>query len=310
MKFLARLNQPWIHFILLGCLLYYLQGLFFPEPKPVVGPLTQERIEALQQQWLAGTGRLPSAQQLDRMVSAELDRDMLFHRALELDLHLYDTVVYQRLLRNMSFLQLGEGLSEQELYEQALEMRLHLSDEVIKRRLIQIMEQLLLGFSPPEPVTEEELQAEFESRREELRRPPRYSIEHVYFNSEREAEAEAAIARINSESLDAAAALELSSPFLPGYRFIRQSPDQLARQFGSAFVSNLEAAGPQAGSWVGPVRSTYGLHYVWVNEIEAAREATLDEVMQQLQRDIESRKRAAALQQSIDDMRTGYEVRK
>ena len=108
---------------------------------------------------MAATGLLPSAEQLDRMVTTELDRDMLFQRALELDLHLYDTVVYQRLLRNMSFLQLGEGMSEQEQYQQALEMRLHLGDEVVKRRLIQVMEQLLLGFSPPEAPTEEELRA-------------------------------------------------------------------------------------------------------------------------------------------------------
>ena len=197
MKLLARLNRPWIHFIVLGCLLYYLQGVLFPEPKPVIGPLSPARIEALQQQWLAATGRLPTGEQLERMVGAELDRDMLFQRALELKLHLYDTVVYQRLLRNMSFLQLGEGMSEQEQYQQALDMRLHLGDEVIKRRMIQVMEQLLLGFNPPAAPTEEALQAEFESRREELRLPPRYSIEHVYFNADREAEAAAAVAAIS-----------------------------------------------------------------------------------------------------------------
>ena len=120
-------------------------------------------MEALQQQWFASTGRLPDPEQLDRMVTAELDRDMLFQRALELDLHLYDTVVYQRLLLNMSFLQMGEGMTEQERYEQALEMRLHLGDEVVKRRLIQVMEQLLLGYYPPQPPTEADLLAEFET---------------------------------------------------------------------------------------------------------------------------------------------------
>lgn len=306
----ARLNRPWFHFIVLGCLLYYLQGVFFPIPLPVIGPLGGARIEALQQQWLASTGRLPNSEQLDRMVTAELDRDMLFQRAVELDLHLYDTVIYQRLLLNMGFLQLGEGKTKQEQYEQALEMRLHLGDEVVKRRLIQVMEQLLLGFNPPTPVTEADLTAEFELRREELRRPPRYSIEHIYFNAQRKEEAEAAIARINEEGLDAAAALELSSPFLPGYRFTRQSPDQLARQFGSGFVNNLQAVDPQAGSWVGPIGSTYGLHYVWVSEVEPGRDATLDEVRPQLLRDLESRASAAALQQGIESMREQYEVRK
>ena len=308
MTLLARLNRPWLHFIVLGILLYWLQGALFPAAKPVVGPLSQARIEALQQQWFASTGRVPTPEQLDRMVSAELDRDMLFQRAIELNLHLYDSVVYQRLLLNMSFLQLGEGKSEQEQYEQALEMRLHLGDEVVKRRLIQVMEQLLLGYYPPSPPTEAELEAEFESRREELRRPPRYWIEHVYFNAGREGEVDAAIATINEQQLDAEAALELSSPFLPGYRFSGQSPDQLARQFGSEFVTNLQAADPRPGTWVGPIRSTYGQHYVWVSEVEPGRDATLEEVRPQLMRDLESRASDAALQESIAALRQQYEV--
>ena len=160
----------------------------------------------------------------------------------------------------------------------------------------------------PLPPTEADLAAEFESRREDLRRPPRYSIEHIYFNAAREPEAEAAIARIKAENLDAQAALQLSSPFLPGYRFTRQSPDQLARQFGSEFVANLQAADPQERSWVGPIRSTYGLHYVWVEEVEAGRDATLEEVRTQLLRDLESRAGDEALQRSIEALREQYEV--
>ncbi|MCB1689498.1 MAG: peptidyl-prolyl cis-trans isomerase [Halioglobus sp.] len=309
MKFLSRLNRPWLHFIVLGSVLYYLQGEFFPEPRPVLGPLSEARIEALQQQWFASVGRPPTAEQLERMKQAELDRDMLFQRAVELELHLYDTVVYQRLLLNMRFLQMGEGKSDEELYQMALDMRLHLGDEVIKRRLIQVMEQLMLASNPPQEPTEAEIVAEFEQRREELRRPPRYSIEHIYFNREREAEAEAVIAKIQQESLTPEQARQLSSPFLPGYQFTGQTPDQLARHFGASFVENLQKENPSPGHWVGPVRSTYGLHYVWVDALEPARDATVDEVRLQLQRDLESRAREAALKESIEAMRQHYEIR-
>jgi parvulin-like peptidyl-prolyl isomerase len=309
MKLLSRLNRPWLHFIVLGSLLFYLQGEVFPEPKPVLGPLSETRIEALQQQWFASVGRAPTAEQLERMVQAELDRDMLFQRAVELELHLYDTVVYQRLLMNMRFLQMGEGKSDEELYKTALDMRLHLSDEVIKRRLIQVMEQLLLASNPPKEPTEADIVAEFEERRNELRRPPRYSIEHIYFNREREAQAEAIIAKTEQENLTPEQARQLSSPFLPGYQFTAQTPDQLARHFGASFVDNLQKAGPQAGHWVGPIRSTYGLHYVWVEALEPARDATVDEVRLQLQRDLESRAKEAALRDSVEAMRQHYEVR-
>jgi hypothetical protein len=308
MKFLARLNRPWIHFIVLGSLLFYLQKVFFPEPAPVIGPLNEARIEALQQQWFSSTGRVPTEEQMSRMVTAELDRDMLFQRAIEHDLHLYDTVVYQRLLRNMHFLQLGEGKSDQELYETALDMRLHLGDEVVKRRLIQVMEQLLLAANPPAVPSEADIAAEFDNRREELRRPPRLSIEHIYFNREREAEVDGVIAQIDAQGLSATEARKLSSPFLPGYKFTRQTPDQLARHFGASFVKNLMDSDPKAGHWSGPVRSTYGLHYVWVSELEPERDATLEEVRLQLLRDLESRNKASALRESIDAMREDYEI--
>lgn len=309
MKFLARLNRPWVHFIVLGSLLFYLQGVFFPQPKPVIGPLSEARLEALSQQWFAGIGRPPTAEQQARMVEAELDRDMLFQRAIALKLHLYDTVVYQRLLLNMRFLQMGEGKTDNELYQAALDMRLHLGDEVIKRRMIQVMEQVLLATNPPQAPTEARIVAEFEQRQEELRRAPRYSIEHIYFNRAREADAESVIATINEENLTPEQARELSSPFLPGYRFTGQTPDQLARHFGASFVENLQQADPQPGHWVGPVRSTYGMHYVWVSELEPARDATLEEVRTQLQRDLESRARKAALRDSISAMRQNYEIR-
>lgn len=309
MKFLAWLNRPWLHFIVLGCLLFYLQGVFFPEPKPIIGPLSEARMEALQQQWLASVGRPPTPEQLSRVVEAELDRDMLFQRAIELKLHLIDTVVYQRLLLNMNFLQQGTGQSDEERYQAALDMRLHLGDEVVKRRMIQVMEQVLLAANPPPQPTEAEIVAEFEARQEELRRAPRYSIEHIYFNRQREAEAESVIATINEKELTPEQAREFSSPFLPGYQFTRQTPDQLARHFGSSFAENLLAADPAPGQWVGPVRSTYGLHYVWVSDLEPARDATLEEVRKQLQRDLESRAKEAALRESISAMRENYEIR-
>ncbi len=308
MTWLHRLNRPWLHFIVLGFILFQLQGMMFPEPKPVIGPLNPTRVEALVQQWFKATGRPPSEEQKARMIAAELDRDMLFQRALELQLHLYDSVVYQRLLRNMQFLQLAGDKSEQEQYEQALEMRLHLGDEVIKRRLIQVMEQLLLAANPPGEPTEAEIAAEFDRRREELRRPPRYSIEHIYFNRERENAMESVIATIREQGMTPEQALEMSSPFLPGYRFDLQTPDQLARHFGGEFVANLEQAEPRAGQWTGPIRSTYGQHYVWINAIEPARDATLEEVRELLVRDLESRARNEALQASIARLREHYEV--
>jgi parvulin-like peptidyl-prolyl isomerase len=309
MTFLSRLKRPWVHFVVLGVLLFWLDTLLFPAPKPVIGPLSEARLETLQQQWFASTGRLPSAEQQLRIVQSELDRDMLFQKALAMNIHLYDTVVYQRLLRNMGFLQLAEGKTEREQYEQALDMRLHLGDEVVKRRLIQIMEQLLLAANPPVAPTEDDIKVSFEARKQEMHRAPRYSIEHLYFNRQREAEVDEVIASIQQQDLTAQQARSMSSPFLPGYTFNRQTPDQLARHFGASFVQNFEQENPKAAHWLGPVRSTYGLHYVWVEAIEPARDATLEEVRGQIQRDLELQAKSKSLALAIANLRKDYEVK-
>ena len=90
MNFLARLNRPWVHFIVLGILLFYLQGVFFPAPKPVIGPLSDARLEALQQQWMTSVRRPATPEQMERIVQAELDRAGLHGVETGEDLRLRD----------------------------------------------------------------------------------------------------------------------------------------------------------------------------------------------------------------------------
>ncbi len=309
MSVLTWLNRPWLHFVALGLVLFLLQRWAFPPPVPVIGPLSEARKEALDQQWLATTRQPPTEEQRLRMQEAELERDVLFQRAMELELYRHDSVIYQRLLRNMRFLGLDQGQDDEALYREALDMGLHLGDEVIKRRMIQVMEQLLLLAHPPAAVDDAALATAYEERREALRQPTRYTLQHLYYPREKVAEIAPTLERLRNEGIAPSQALSFSAPFLPGYRFAGQSPDQLARQFGAAFVMNLERLQPQPGQWVGPVQSSFGQHLVWVEAIEPARDAELAEVRQRLQRDLESEARNAALASAVAQLRSEYEVR-
>jgi hypothetical protein len=315
-NWLERVNKPWLHFIVLGVIFYQLQSALFPEPKAVIGPLSEIRIATLKKQWLTSTGREPSPDQIAKYIAVELDRDMLLQRAIDLDFHLQDTIVYQRLIRNMKFIQLAESKSDAELFNQAIAMRMHLDDEVVKRRLIQMMEQRLLAHAPPAKPSFKEIEAAFFKREEELRRPPLYSIEHVFFTPEREQGMASVIATITSKDLDIQAARKLGAPFLQGHQFLRQTPGQLARNFGKNFVIGLEealqkselAASGDSG-WLGPIRSAYGLHYVWLSQYEPARDAELQEVEQQLLMDLAYTANQQALQCAIAALRVEFDVR-
>ena len=94
------------------------------------------------------------------MIDDELNHDLLFQRAVELKLHLHDSIVFDQLIRNMRFLEIDKGKSNNDLFQHALDMRLHLRDEVVKRRLIEKMKQRLLIINPPAEVSKAQINNE------------------------------------------------------------------------------------------------------------------------------------------------------
>lgn len=306
---MTKLNQPWIHFLVLGAALFLLRGALFPEPKPAIGPLSDARIDVLIAQWSSDNGRQMPPDQRASLIAAELDRDMLFQRALELEIHLHDGIVRDRLIRNMHFLNLADGLTEADLFDKAIGMRLYLDDEVIKRRLIQVMEDRILADNPPPEPSQAEIAQEFARRSREFRLPPRYSIEQLYFPPERAADLRPISNRISRHNLRIDDVRALGAPFLQGQAFSNLTPDQLAQIFGDAFVRDFELGNPEAQHWIGPIQSVFGSHLVWVNAVEPARDATLADVEVKLRSDLEYAARAKALQCAIIEMRKEYEWR-
>lgn len=312
----AKLNRPWLHFMVLGLVFYAVQATLLPAPKTVVGPLSAGQVSALQTQWETSTGSQPTPKQLQGLVNVALDQAMLLQHALALNFHLYDGIVYQRLIRNMDFLQLSEGQSEAERFDQAIALQMHLDDEVVKRRLIQLVEQQLALARPALVPTADEISAEFERRQAVLVQPPTYSFEHVFFGPARAPAVAVIAASILDAGLDVEAARALGAPFLQGHQFLGQTPDQLQRNFGHDFVAGLEQAqreaaatvNPNAGYWLGPIASAYGLHLVWLTNHEAARNLRLPEVAGQLRHDLGYAAQKRSLACAIAALRKGYIV--
>ncbi len=300
-------SKPWLHFVLLGIILNDISGRIFPPSAPVIGPLSTERISTLQRQWMDVTRTVPTPLQLKSMIKSELDRDMMFHFALSKELHLHDPVVYQRLLRNMSFLDLSRGKPKEQVYKEAIDMRMHLGDEVIKRRMIQVVEQILVARNPPDPPSEKQISETFDGRKKEFQRPNKYTLQHLYFPQRKSSNLSSAMNVIKRENMTPEEARKLSFPFLPGYKFVRQSGEQLSRRFGYEFTKNLQALDLSPNKWFGPIGSTYGQHLVWIDEIELARDAVLSEVRSELVRDLERNAYKDALAAELDKLRMKYE---
>ena len=189
-------------------------------------------------------------------------------------------------------------------------MRLHLGDKLVRRRLVRLMEDYLVATNPPVSPTEDEIRAEFELRQDELRTEPRLTIEHLGFPPSwtEEGEVASVVARIHEEGLSPEEVRGLNSSIRLG-RLNDSTPDELMRFLGSDVVDGLMASNPEAGRWYGPVRSSQGLHYVWVEDLTPSRPQSLDEARPLLQRDLESRARSTALEEAVELLRQNFDVR-
>lgn len=302
------IKKPWLQFALLGALLFFISGQLFPEPKPVLGPPNAERLAAMAENYARFARSEPDAELRARFVDAELRDELLFREAIRRDLQYRDAAVEQRIIRNMRFLDAQTDASDEELIKQGYALRLHLTDEVIRRRLVQIMERLIVATTPSAEPTAEDVQARYEADLQSWQEPARYSLSHVFLPADRAGEMTDLMARVIWEQLTADEARLLGAPFLSGYRFNRQSPDQLTRVFGAVFAEELEAMEPAPDSWVGPVSSAFGVHYVYVERREPPRTLSVDEVRERIVRDLERESEEERVAQWVAEVMANYEV--
>jgi hypothetical protein len=210
----------------------------------------------------------------------------------------------------MRFLDTNTAASDRELIEQGYALRLHLTDEVIRRRLVQIMERLIVATRPNPAPSAESVAVRYEQELNSWREPARYTFRHVFLSTDRMAEMPALMEQINTENVGPNAARLLGAPFLSGYAFQRQSPEQMTRVFGTEFAEQVSATEVQAGAWIGPVSSVFGQHYVYIEAFEPSRTLALEEVSVRIERDLLREGEEQAVIDWVEAVMARYEVRR
>ena len=66
----------------------------------------------------------------------------------------------------------------------------------------------------------------------------------------------------------------------------------------------------RAGSWIGPVSSVFGQHYVYIEAFEPSRTLALEEVSLRIERDLVREGEEQAVVDWVEEAMTGYEVRR
>jgi hypothetical protein len=182
-------------------------------------------------------------------------------------------------------------------------------DVVIRRRVRQKMEFLAEDMAAADP-KEEQLVAFLASNPERFRTKDRVTFRQLFLSATRRSNSLDGDAREIAKTLAATNApvnlAAIGDPFLVGEEFRDMSHSDLERIFGDRFAKQLAAVEP--GRWQGPIPSSYGMHFVFVDERTNGSLPPLDTVRDAVQREWLNARRVEAEERLYRTLRDRYQI--
>ena len=202
-----------------------------------------------------------------------------------------------------------DDIRDEVFYREGRAAGLDRDDFVIRRRVRQKLEFLAEDVTAAEP-SDEHLVAYLASNPERFRTEDRLTFRQVFLSATRRGstldsdtkQIEDALARTNTAA-DAAA---MGDPFLLGEAFSQMSQSDVVRIFGEGFAKQLSAVEP--GRWQGPIASSVGAHFVFVDERARGGLPSLDTVRDAVLREWLNVRRIEAEEKFYRTLRDRYEI--
>jgi len=197
-------------------------------------------------------------------------------------------------------------IKEEVYYREALALGLDQDDTIIRRRLMQKMEFLSNDLAELDQPDESALNKYFLENQEKYRLPDQISFTHIYFSiDKRGARALEDSKRVLTE-LDVPRAPERGDSFMMEYDFVKETPSEVARSFGSGFAEQLFTL--ETNTWQGPVASGYGFHLVRISEKIDARMPELASVIDKVRTDFMFEQRQKINKEIYEKFKARYEI--
>jgi hypothetical protein len=268
------LREPLTHFFVLGALLFAAYDLLNPEPE--VGKqeivVTPGQIEHLITRFSRTWQRPPTPEEQKGLVDQFVREEVLSREAVKLGLDQNDTVIRRRLQQKMEF----------------------------------VSEDLLAHREP----TDAELTAYLATHPDDFRQDTRMTFRQVFLSRDTHGERlEADAARLLADLKSRAPGADVSDLGDPAWlppSMTDEPQRRVESTYGRDFAAGL--AGADTGRWTGPVRSSFGLHLVFVEQREDAQVPKLAEVREAVRREWDNARRVESGRRFYDDLLKQYQV--
>jgi peptidyl-prolyl cis-trans isomerase C len=241
------LREPLLHFIAAGFILFVASEMRPPSEEVSRIVITPQREARLANRFAMQFGAPPDPATLAQLVDRDVEEEMLFRRGVAL------------------------GLDR--------------DDEIVRRRIVQKMEFLLNDVNAPAEPSEAELLAFFNSHAERYATPDRATFSHVFFSAENgELMARQRAGEALNRIAHGASVAAMGDPFPDLYHFSAYETGQVERLFGRNEFASAVFAAPTT-RWMGPYRSSYGWHLLYVETRRPAAQPVLAEVRDRVRTD-------------------------
>jgi parvulin-like peptidyl-prolyl isomerase len=191
-------------------------------------------------------------------------------------------------------------------------MGLDQNDVVVRRMLGQKLQTLTrnlveLSLSP----TEQELRTYFDANMEEYQLPDLITFTHLFLDPDQRGDetlgdAEKIRAELRSLAEPTEGIESFGDPFMLQRYYPQKSELEITKLFGQGFTQSIFEL--SAGEWHGPVLSGYGVHLVYVHDLEEAPRPEFAEVQERVEQDWMYERRQELQDKYVNEVLGNYEV--
>jgi hypothetical protein len=266
------LNEPLLHFLLLGVAIFVAYGLVKPsseEPGKIV--ITQGQLATMIESFNLTRQRPPIREEWEGLIRERVRQEIYYREALALGLDKDDVIIRRRLQQKMEFV----------------------SDDVAAQAL----------------PTDDELGAYLTAHPDKFRLEQQFTFRQLYLDPEKHGanlarDAAQLLAKLNRAGGGTGLAT-MADPFMLDRNFTAVPASEVARQFGETFASKL--AEIASGQWQ-MIESGYGVHLVLVSERREGHLPPLEDVRDAVRREWESNRRREVSEKRYETMLKRYVV--
>lgn len=269
------IHEPLVHFILISGFFFLLYGFLNPNEGEIEDNtilIDQADIERIKAGYQKNWGSSPDSSTLARLIETAVK-----------------TEIY---------------------YREALRMNLDHNDEIVKRRLQQKYEFLVKDLASMIEPTSEQTQQFYAKNSALFQTPKTLSFTQYYFSPDKRKQplqdAKQALLTLKNQTPEQVKSTKIGDSFHLQDYFSDREFELVWQQFGRDFADTLFVV-PQIG-WTIPIKSGYGVHLVYISNIQKTTTEPLEKVKEQVKENWKEQQLQLYNEQLYKNLRKDYTV--